>query len=263
MAWWARWKRGLTSRRPSTGPKCRRTLACDRLSSSCVTATRATNCAGATPISNATSTNSAVAQQVVQQMVAVVRPHRHLALAVVQRVQLPPPGVAVLGAVQQVVHRVEDHQVEQEADPGDVGDAGPGAVELQGRPAGHAQHAEEVVPQRLEREEQQHAEEAQAVQQGVDHVHAHGSAVGHGFHRAPAFQRAEDRQHDARSAAGPPAASRWRGSRLPAGCPGPGRTAAAAPRARTALLGVAEKRRSRCPCRRPARAQRGVAAAAP
>jgi hypothetical protein len=38
----------------------------------------------------------AVTQQVVQQVVAVVAPHRHLPLRVVQRVQVPPPVEGVL-----------------------------------------------------------------------------------------------------------------------------------------------------------------------
>ena len=66
-----------------------------------------------------------VTQHVIQQMVSVVRPHRHLALAVVQRVQLPPPSPAMLGAMDEVVHEGEPQQVQHEADQRHVGDTGP------------------------------------------------------------------------------------------------------------------------------------------
>jgi gamma-glutamyl:cysteine ligase YbdK (ATP-grasp superfamily) len=73
-------------------------------------ATTATNCPGATPISCATSTRWR-RQQVVEQVVAVVAPHRHLALRMVQRVQRHHLRL-VLGAVHPVAHKVEHQQVD-------------------------------------------------------------------------------------------------------------------------------------------------------
>ena len=55
----------------------------------------------------------AVTQKIVQQVIAVVAPHGHLALRVVQRMQAPPPFKAVLTAVQPVVKKVQHHQIHQ------------------------------------------------------------------------------------------------------------------------------------------------------
>jgi hypothetical protein len=139
-----------------------------------------------------------VAQQVVQQVVAVVAPHRHLALAVVQRVQLPPPVELVLAAVDPVVQQVEHHQVDGKGQHRHVGHAGPHLVEVEGAPARRAQAAHGVVEKRLQHEEDGQAEQAEPVDQRVEHVDADGLAVDHRLHRAPALQRADhrDQHHD-------------------------------------------------------------------
>src|SRR3954462_9580467 len=72
----------------------------------------------------------AVTQQVVEQMVAVVAPHRHLALSVVQRMQAPPPVEAVLRPVYPVIDEIEEDQVDGKARHGLVGDAGQELVEM-------------------------------------------------------------------------------------------------------------------------------------
>ena len=59
------------------------------------TRTSSGNCNGGTPISSAITPNQTKRDQVVQHMVAVVRPERHLPLRVVQRVQRPPPAELV------------------------------------------------------------------------------------------------------------------------------------------------------------------------
>ncbi|MOA16383.1 hypothetical protein D3C78_1365950 [compost metagenome] len=64
--------------------------------------------------------------------------------------------------------------------------------------SGHApgaQRAEQLVPERVHGKEQRHAEQAQAVHQGVDDVDPDGAPVGHGFDRPPALQRHDHQQH--------------------------------------------------------------------
>ena len=53
-------------------------------------------------------------------MIAVVSPHGHLSLRMVQRMQCPPPIELMLPSVNQVMHKIEDDEVEKETDPGDV-----------------------------------------------------------------------------------------------------------------------------------------------
>jgi hypothetical protein len=50
-------------------------------------------------------------------VVAVVRPERHLALRVVQRMQRPPPAQLMRDPVPPVVGKVEDQRIEEKSDP--------------------------------------------------------------------------------------------------------------------------------------------------
>ncbi len=134
-------------------------------------------------------------QQIVEEVIAVVGPQCHLLLAVVQRVQVPPPVEGVRQAVVRVVEQVEQHQVDQEADDGDGGHAGPPVLHVQVGPAPEAQLAVERVDQRLQREEQQQREQAEPVEQRVDDVRPHGAAILHRLHGAPALQRPQHQQH--------------------------------------------------------------------
>jgi hypothetical protein len=55
--------------------------------------------------------------------------------------------------------------------------------------------AEEPRQTGLQREKQHQPEQAQAVDQRVEHVGADRRAVGHGLHRAPALQRPDHGHH--------------------------------------------------------------------
>ena len=57
-------------------------------------------------------------------MVAVVRPHRHLLLRMVERMQLPPPLKMVLASVNPIIHKIKDNQVDQQANPRNIRDSG-------------------------------------------------------------------------------------------------------------------------------------------
>jgi len=70
----------------------------------------------------------AVVKQVVKQVRARVKPQHHLALAVVQGVQLPPPAQVVLHALDGVVDQLKQQQVNGKAHPSQGGDAGPERV---------------------------------------------------------------------------------------------------------------------------------------
>nr|GEU28068.1 hypothetical protein [Tanacetum cinerariifolium] len=105
-----------------------------------------------------------VAQEVVQQVIAVVAPQVHVLLAVVQAVQRPPPVEMVRGAVVPVIEEIEHHEIHVE-----------GAQRTDGRDqrfqvkrleALKAQQAGQAVEQRVEREEDQYREQADAVQHG-------------------------------------------------------------------------------------------------
>jgi hypothetical protein len=141
-----------------------------------------------------------VADQIVEQVVAVVRPHRHLPLAVVHGVQRPPPAVAVLRAVQGVVGRVEHHEVQHESGERGVGDTRPQRrCKLVQLPAAHTmqrQPAERGVGQWIDGEKQRQPEQAEPVDQGVDHVGADGSTVVHRLHRPQTLQRPDQCQQD-------------------------------------------------------------------
>ncbi|KAG1245495.1 hypothetical protein G6F65_021202 [Rhizopus arrhizus] len=107
------------------------------------------------------------------------------------RVQRPEPAETVLGTVIDVVHRVEQQQVDDQADPGLVRHAGPVLVQLERRKAPDVQLSEDAVPERVDREEQRQAEHAQAVDQRVQHVDADLAAVGDRFNRPQTLQGAE------------------------------------------------------------------------
>ena len=72
----------------------------------------------------------AVAQQGIEQVVAIIAPEGHLPLAVVHGVQRPPPAPGVLPAVDGVVEQIEHHQVDQEGHQRQVGDARPELVDV-------------------------------------------------------------------------------------------------------------------------------------
>ncbi|MNV57550.1 hypothetical protein D3C71_1498880 [compost metagenome] len=136
-----------------------------------------------------------VAQQVIQQVVAVVAPHRHLLLGMVQGVQAPPPLKMVLSPVDPIVHKIEHDQIHQQADPRDIGDTRPNAIELEGANTGDPQRTKKIVGQRINGQEQTQAEKAQSVDQGVENVGADGGTVGHGFYRPETLQRANHHQN--------------------------------------------------------------------
>mmetsp|Transcript_36595 Transcript_36595/g.84867 ORF Transcript_36595/g.84867 Transcript_36595/m.84867 type:complete len:323 (-) Transcript_36595:1691-2659(-) len=135
-------------------------------------------------------------EHIVQQVVAVIAPHRHLALAVVQAVQRPPKVELVLPAVEPVAHEVEHDEVGDETDRRNVRHARPQRIELPGGQAGQPQLAGNRVPGRLDAEEHRQAHQPQAVDQRVDHVGAHRRAVADGLDRPAALQQPDaEQQH--------------------------------------------------------------------
>ena len=132
--------------------------------------------------------HDAVYKHVVQQVVAVIAPHRHLPLGVVQRMQVPPPFQPVLATVRPVAHKIKHHQVNQQAGDGIVGDAGPQLVEVKGAVARCAQGAKGLVKPGIKREKKCNPKKPQPVDQGVQHVGANGGTVCHGLYRPPALQ---------------------------------------------------------------------------
>ena len=130
-----------------------------------------------------------VAQQVVEQVVAVVAPHRHLLLRMVQRMQSPPPLEVMLPPMDPVVHKIKYHQIQQQTDPGDVRHTRPDAVELEGADTCHTQRTKQRIRERVYCEEQRQTKQPQPVDQGVEDVGADGGAVIDRFHRPPALHR--------------------------------------------------------------------------
>ncbi len=84
-------------------------FACCTLCIRFVIATSTTNCDGCTPITSATAAKNARLKDVVEQMVAIVGPERHLLLAVMHRVQFPPDADPVLQPVIPVAGEIEHH----------------------------------------------------------------------------------------------------------------------------------------------------------
>ena len=135
-------------------------------------------------------------QHVIEQMVAVVAPHRHLPLRVVQGMQGPPPAQLVLAAVNPVLHQIEQHQVQHKAHPGLVSHPRPQPVQV---PGGHAlgtQQPQPLLEQGIQAEEHGQLEQAQAVDQGVQDIGAHGPVVVLGFGGPQPLHRPDQHQHE-------------------------------------------------------------------
>ncbi len=128
-------------------------------------------------------------QHVVEHMVAIVRPQAKLTLAVVHRVQFPPPLDLVLGAVIPVTSKVEHDQVDQEADQRSVGDARPQRVEVEVVHPAQAEPFLQAVKRGLQGEKQHQIDQPQAVDEGVEHIHPHRAAVGPDFKWPQRFER--------------------------------------------------------------------------
>ena len=137
-----------------------------------------------------------VTQQVVEQVVAVVTPHGHLPLRVVQGVQPPPPLKLVLTAVHPVVAQINGQQVDDQTGDGLIRHARPHGVEVEGLPTGDPQRAEQRIKPGRYAEKQDHPKQAQPVNRGVEHIDPNGGPVGDRFHRAPALQGADDGNDD-------------------------------------------------------------------
>ena len=127
-------------------------------------------------------------------MVAVVAPHRHLLLRVVQRVELPPPAKLVLGAVEPVIAKIKNQQIQHKTHPGRGSHLRPQVVDLKGRQAPDPQQAHRMVQHGLQGKEHGHPKQPQPMDQGVEHVGAHGSAVSDRLDRPPALQGGDYQQ---------------------------------------------------------------------
>ena len=146
------------------------------------------------PIASAIAPNQSERDQVVQHVVAVVRPERHLPLRVVQRMQRPPPAEHVRQPVAPVVGEIEDDRVDAERQHRL-------AEQEREQPLQHRRHpalvGEPAVQRHLRLVEQHEGDQRQhadARQHGVEHVHADRLAVRPALHRAPALQRQAERE---------------------------------------------------------------------
>src|ERR1700709_282172 len=91
---------------------------------------------------------------VIEEMIAVVRPQRHLLLTVMNRVQLPPHAKTMLPSVIPVARKIQDHQIEQERHDRLIGHAGPDIIDVNIRYAVDRNQALPVIEQRLQQEEE-------------------------------------------------------------------------------------------------------------
>ena len=201
MAWCRRWKRGLTSSRSPIRPKDRRRLACDRLSTRLAEGDDGDELRRRDPDQVADLHQQRVADQVVEQVVAVVAPHRHLALAVVQRMQRPPGVEAVLRAVHQIVDGSRAAADRPGRPPARCRSRpATGRDRLVQMPAGKAVHRQRApAPATADRPGRTaRRERAEPVRQRVGDVRADGGAVAHRLSRAQALQQPDQRQHHRR-----------------------------------------------------------------
>jgi len=135
-------------------------------------------------------------EHIVEQVVAVVAPHRHLALRMVQGMERPPALPLVLPTVNPVIDEVEQHQVEHKTHPGLIGHTGPEAVQVPGGQARGTQMSQALLKQGIETEKHGQLEQAQPVNQGVEHVHPHCLAIAQWLGRPQALRRPYQQQHD-------------------------------------------------------------------
>ena len=128
-------------------------------------------------------------------MVSVVRPHGHLSLRVVQRMQGPPCIGLVLCPVNPVVHKVEQDQVDHKTDQRQIGHPRPQTVEVKCGQTHGAQPAQALLKQIVKREKHHQFEQAQAVDQGVDHIDPHCPRVSDRLHWPAPLHRANHHPH--------------------------------------------------------------------
>ena len=112
-------------------------------------------------------------------MVAVVAPHRHLPLRMVQRMQCPPPIEMMLAPVYPVVGEIKNDQVDDKAEHGAVRHAGPELVQVQGAEAAATQLAKQRLQRVLQGEEHHQFEQPQPVDQGIDHIDPNRPPIRH------------------------------------------------------------------------------------
>ena len=108
--------------------------------------------------------------------------------------QPPPPLNLVLPTVYPVADKVKHHQVNQQADNGDVGDARPKLIQVKRAVARRAQSTKQFVKQRVQRQKQRYPEKTQPMDQRVQHIGANGGTVSHCFDGSPTLQRANHSQ---------------------------------------------------------------------
>ena len=77
-------------------------------------------------------------QYVVEQMVTVITPLRHVSLRMVDRVQSPPPVPLVLCTVQPVIHKIKQHQIQHKTHDGAVCHTGPPVFKMESAKTGAA-----------------------------------------------------------------------------------------------------------------------------
>ena len=99
---------------------------------------------------------------VVEQMIPVVRPQRHLLLAVMDRVQFPPDANPVLHPVIPIAGEIEHDQIDNKRDDRLRSHARPKIVEIDIGDIVQSQPALKTVEERLEREEKEQVQDARA-----------------------------------------------------------------------------------------------------
>ena len=136
----------------------------------------------------------AIAQQVVEQMIAVIRPQIHVALAVMQAVKPPPPVELMAGPVIPVIEKIEHEQVDEEAGDRMVGHAGPQVFQIEGLHAFHVQRCRQLILERIQKQKNQHRKRAEAMDHGIQKIDPARTAVTQRMHRDQRLQRPQYRK---------------------------------------------------------------------
>jgi hypothetical protein len=133
---------------------------------------------------------------IVQKVIAVIAPDRHLPLRMMQGVQSPPRPKSMLRAMDQVMHKVKDDQVQHEADPSNVGHARPNLVEVKSRYTLHAKPAPYLVQAIFQSEKHQQFENPQAVNQGIQNVNPNRLSIAPMLDRPYFFKWRHHNKHE-------------------------------------------------------------------
>ena len=122
-------------------------------------------------------------------MVAIIRPERHLSLAVVQAVQRPPPIKTMLGTMNPIFSQVNDEQRYDKGADGVAGQPRDQVFDVRPHQIMHPKPRIEFVDGNHQHKKNQQGQHTHPVQPGVDHVSTPRAVFRPLLHRTPRFQR--------------------------------------------------------------------------